>query len=102
MGPAPCAGAARSRSRHRTGTRRLSQLERRAASERANADELARAEADREIAFADLQIAREAATEADLEARQIEAKIEERTLRAPFSGGSHRSGVNYRIDLPAR
>jgi RND family efflux transporter MFP subunit len=65
---------------------RLSQLERLAASERANADELARAKADREIAFADLQIAREAATEADLEARQIEAKIEERTLRAPFSG----------------
>jgi RND family efflux transporter MFP subunit len=65
---------------------RLSQLERLAANERANADELARAKADREIALAELQIAREAATEADLEARQIEAKIEERTLRAPFSG----------------
>lgn len=65
---------------------RLSQLERLAANERANADELARAKADREVALAELQLAREAATEADLEARQIEAKIEERTLRAPFDG----------------
>jgi len=65
---------------------RLSQLERLAANERANADELARAKADREIALAELQLAREAATEADLEARQIEARIEERTLRAPFPG----------------
>ncbi len=65
---------------------RLSQLERLAANERANADELARARADHEIALAELQLAREAATEADLEARQIEARIEERSLRAPFAG----------------
>jgi hypothetical protein len=36
--------------------------------------------------LADLQLAREAAQEFALEARQIEAQIEQRTLRAPFDG----------------
>jgi len=65
---------------------RLSQLERLAENDRANADELSRAKADREIAFADLQLAREATLEFDLGARQIEAQIEQRTLKAPFDG----------------
>lgn len=57
-----------------------------AAKIRANADELSRAKAEHEIALADLQLAREAAFEAEAEARQIEAQIETRTLRAPFDG----------------
>lgn len=65
---------------------RLAQLERLAQTDRANADELARARADREIAAADLQLAREANAEAELEARHIDAEIEQRTLRAPFDG----------------
>jgi len=67
-------------------TERLTQLERLAANERANADEVARARADHAIALADVQLAREAAQEFALEARQIEAQIEQRTLRAPFDG----------------
>jgi len=67
-------------------TERLTQLKRLAANERANADEVARARADHAIALADVQLAREAAQEFALEARQIEAQIEQRTLRAPFDG----------------
>lgn len=66
--------------------RRLEQLEALAQNDRANADELSRARADHEIALADLQLAREAALESQLEARQIEAQIEQRSLRAPFDG----------------
>jgi len=65
---------------------RLSQLERLAATDRANADELARARAEHEVALADLQLVREETLEHALEARQIEAQIEQRTLRAPFDG----------------
>ncbi len=65
---------------------RLTQLERLAVSDRANTDELSRARAEREVAAADVQLAREAKSEAALEARQIEAEIEQRTLRAPFDG----------------
>ncbi|HRQ89436.1 MAG TPA: efflux RND transporter periplasmic adaptor subunit, partial [Bacteroidia bacterium] len=65
---------------------RLKQLEALAQNDRANADELSRARADHEIALADLQLAREAAQESQLEARQIEAQIEQRSLRAPFDG----------------
>jgi len=67
-------------------TDRLAQLERLAANERANVDEVSRARADHAIALADVQLAREAAREYALEARQIEAQIEQRTLRAPFDG----------------
>lgn len=65
---------------------RHEQLQRLAASDNANADELARAKAEFEIAQADLQLAHEAAAEHALEASQIEAQIEQRTLRAPFDG----------------
>lgn len=65
---------------------RLEQLERLAESDRANADELSRARAETEIALADLDLAREAVVEHALEAKQIEAQIEQRTLRAPFDG----------------
>lgn len=65
---------------------RHEQLRRLAASQTANADELSRAKAELEIAQADLQLAREAAAEHALEARQIEAQIEQRTLRSPFDG----------------
>lgn len=65
---------------------RLDQLEKLAASQNANADELARARAEHEIARADLQLAHEAVAEHRLEAEQIEAQIEQRTLRAPFDG----------------
>lgn len=66
--------------------RRLEQLDALAQNDRANADELSRARADHEIALADLQLAREAALESQLEGLQIEAQIEQRTLRAPFDG----------------
>lgn len=66
--------------------RRFEQLEALAQNDRANADELSRARADHEIALADLQLAREAALESQLEGQQIEAQIEQRTLRAPFDG----------------
>ncbi len=66
--------------------RRFQQLETLAASDRANAEELSRARAEHQIALADLQLAREATAQSDLEARQIEAQIEQRTLRAPFDG----------------
>ena len=66
--------------------KRLSQLQALAENDRANSDELSRAKAEHEIALADLQLAREAAFEAEAEARQIEAQIETRTLRAPFDG----------------
>jgi RND family efflux transporter MFP subunit len=65
---------------------RLEQLQKLAASQSANADELARAKAEYEIAQADLQLANEAAAEHALEAQQIEAQIEQRTLRSPFDG----------------
>ena len=65
---------------------RLSELEKLAASQNANADELSRAKADHEIAQADLQLAHESVTEHKLEAQQFEAQIEQRTLRAPFDG----------------
>jgi len=65
---------------------RLAQIERLANSDRANADELARARAEAEIARADYQLAREAAEEQAHLAAQTEALIEQRTLRAPFDG----------------
>lgn len=65
---------------------RLEQLEKLAASQNANADELARARAEYEIAQADLQLAHEEVAQHELEAQQIEAQIEQRTLRAPFDG----------------
>ena len=65
---------------------RLTQLERLAANERANADELSRARADHAIALAELQLTREATLEHALEAQQIQAQIEQRSLRAPFDG----------------
>ncbi len=65
---------------------RLDQLQKLAASQNANADELARAKAEHEIAQADLQLAHEAVAQHQLEAQQIEAQIEQRTLRAPFDG----------------
>ncbi len=65
---------------------RLEQLERLAETDRANAEELSRARAEAEIALADLELAREDAVEHALEAKQIEAQIEQRTLRAPFDG----------------
>ena len=65
---------------------RLAQLERLAANDRANSDELSRARAENAIALADLQLAREATLEFTLEAKQIQAQIEQRTLRAPFEG----------------
>lgn len=65
---------------------RLEQLERLAQTDRANADELSRARAEAEIALADLELAREDVVEHALEAKQIEAQIEQRTLRAPFDG----------------
>ncbi len=65
---------------------RHEQLGKLAASQNANADELARARAELEIARADVQLAHEAVAEHKLEAQQIEAQIEQRTLRAPFDG----------------
>lgn len=65
---------------------RLTQLERLAANERANSDELSRARAENAIALADLQLAHEATLEFALEAQKIQAQIEQRTLRAPFDG----------------
>jgi RND family efflux transporter MFP subunit len=65
---------------------RLTQLEKLADNQNANADELARAKAEQEIAEADLQLAHEAIAEHKLTAEQIEAQIEQRTLRAPFDG----------------
>jgi len=65
---------------------RLAQIERLASTDRANADELARARAEAEIARAELQLAREAAEEHAHLAAQTEAQIEQRTLRAPFDG----------------
>ena len=65
---------------------RLAQLERLAANERANSDELSRARSENAIAHSDLQLAREATLEFALEAKQIQAQIEQRTLRAPFDG----------------
>lgn len=65
---------------------RLAQIERLASSDRANADELARARADAEVARADYQLAREAAEEYAHQAAQTEALIDQRTLRAPFDG----------------
>ncbi|MCB1229329.1 MAG: efflux RND transporter periplasmic adaptor subunit [Verrucomicrobiae bacterium] len=65
---------------------RLDQLEKLAASQNANHDELARAKAEYEIAQADVQLAHEAAAESELQAQQTEAQIEQRTLRAPFDG----------------
>jgi RND family efflux transporter MFP subunit len=67
-------------------SRRLRQLESLAASDRASSDELSRARAEHQIALADVQLAREATAQHSLEARQIEAQIEQRTLRAPFDG----------------
>lgn len=67
-------------------TQRLEQLESLAASNNANADELARAKAEHQIAQADLQIAKETTIEHSLEAERFQAQIEQRTLRAPFDG----------------
>ena len=65
---------------------RLTELEKLAASNNANPDELARARAEFEVAQADLLIAQEAVIEHQYTASQIEAQIEQRTLRAPFDG----------------
>jgi cobalt-zinc-cadmium efflux system membrane fusion protein len=65
---------------------KLDQLKKLAASQNANADELARAKAEHEIAQADLLLANEAVAAHAIEAQQIEAQIEQRTLRAPFDG----------------
>lgn len=65
---------------------KLDQLKKLAASQNANADELARAKAEFEIAEADLVLAHESVAAHAIEAEQIEAQIEQRTLRAPFDG----------------
>lgn len=70
----------------RMNERRLAQLEKLAAQGSANEDELARARADFAIAESELELAREAAAEAKLQAQQIEAEIEQRTLRSPVDG----------------
>ncbi|MCB1088729.1 MAG: efflux RND transporter periplasmic adaptor subunit, partial [Verrucomicrobiae bacterium] len=65
---------------------RYEELQKLALSQKTNDDEVARAKADFEIAQADLQLANEAAQEHALEALQIDAQIEQRTLRSPFDG----------------
>lgn len=66
--------------------RRFDELTRLARSGSANKDEVARAEADFEIAEANLDTAREETRSRIIEVEQIRAEIKRRTLLAPFDG----------------
>lgn len=67
-------------------SRRLTQMERLASRGSANEDELAKTRADFAAAEAAVQMAKEERETLQLEARETEAGIEQRTLRSPFAG----------------
>ncbi len=67
-------------------SRRLKQLEALATRGSANEDELAKARSDAATAEAELQLASEEKEQHKIEAMQIEAQIDQRTLRSPIDG----------------